>query len=609
LSAPDAKAFFEQIAPFDRLREGELARLVNAASPTEYVPGQTILRRFDIPEHLHVVIDGVIEEADSSGPVGRYSTGDAFDSRALIEGRCQHGFVSRGQASCYLVPVPLILTLTRTNRRFRDFFHEDVTRRQEALVSVQQQREAASLLTMRIGERGLRPPVFADPGTSIQQAVALMKTHRTSALLVRRDDRVGIFTGRDVRERSVLMGLPDSTAIDDLASYDLITIERDDLLFNAFVTMTRHAIRHVVVTEGPAILGVLEQADLLSHLSDTSYFIAHQVDRATSPEALKEAGGRIPQFVRSLYDRGVKPRYIARLVTDLNRKIMARLYRQMASADLLADACLIVMGSEGRGEQLLRTDQDNGIIFRDGTPPPGFDEVSRAFPEALVELGYPPCPGNVMVSNPAWAKSRDGYRESLRAWIHQPSSDGFMNLAIFFDASAIAGDAELLAELKAYLFELIGGQENVVRHFARAIQSFETPLGFFNRLVVEKAGPHAGKLDIKKGGIFPVVHGVRSLALEYRLAETNTIGRIQALSGRPPFEEGFTADLIEAFEFMSMIRLRTQLDQWDLEGRTHNYVDPKRLTKLERGLLQDSLKIVKHFKAMLGHHFKLSMVS
>jgi CBS domain-containing protein len=609
LDAPDATAFFRQTAPFDRLREGELARLVNAASPTEYAPGQTILRRFDIPEHLHVVIDGVVEEVDSSGPVGRYSTGDTFDSRALIEGRCQHGFVSRGRASCYMVPVPLVLTLTRTNRRFRDFFHEDVTRRLEALVSVQQQREAASLLTMRIGERDLRPPVFADPATSIQQAVALMKTHRTSALLIRQDDRVGIFTGRDVRERSVLMKLPDTTAIGDLASYDLITIERDDLLFNAFVTMTRHAIRHVVVTDGPEILGILEQADLLNHLSDTSYFIAHQVERATSPEELKEAGERIPQFVRSLYERGVKPRYIARLVTDLNRKIMVRLYRQMASEDLLANACLIVMGSEGRGEQLLRTDQDNGMVFREDTPPPGFDEVSRAFPEALIELGYPPCPGNVMVSNPAWAKSRDGYRESLRTWIHQPSSDGFMNLAIFFDAAALAGDEDLLAELRAYLFDLIGGQENVVRHFARAIQSFETPLGLFNRLVVEKSGPQAGKLDIKKGGIFAVVHGVRSLALEYRLAETNTIGRIQALSGRPPFEEGFTADLIEAFEFMSMIRLRTQLDQWDLEGRTHNYVDPARLTKLERGLLQDSLKIVKQFKAMLGHHFKLSMVS
>jgi CBS domain-containing protein len=281
----------------------------------------------------------------------------------------------------------------------------------------------------------------------------------------------------------------------------------------------------------------------------------------------------------------------------------------MGTEDLVADACLIVMGSEGRGEQLLRTDQDNGIVFRGGTPPPGFEKVSEEFPQALIELGYPPCPGNVMTSNPEWAKSQDAYRDNLRTWIYQPSSDGFMNLAIFFDATAVAGDQKLLADLKAYLFELIGGQDNVVRHFARAIQSFETPIGLFNRLVLEKTAPHTGRLDIKKGGIFPIVHGVRSLALEYRVSETNTIGRIQALSGRPPFEEGFTADLIEAFEFMSMIRLRAQIEAWEQGAATGNYVNPASLTKLERGLLQDSLKIVKQFKAMLGHHFKLNMVS
>ncbi len=125
--------------------------------------------------------------------------------------------------------------------------------------------------------------------------------------------------------------------------------------------MTRHAIRHVVVTDGAEIVGILEQADLLSHLADTSSVIARQVERAATRQALKQAGDRIPQFVRSLYDRGVKPSYIARLVTGLDRKIMARLFEQMAARDLLADACPMVMGSEGRGEQLLKTDQGNGV--------------------------------------------------------------------------------------------------------------------------------------------------------------------------------------------------------------------------------------------------------
>lgn len=611
LSAPDPRAFLSDLAPFHRLRDGEMARLATTASPAAYAPGQTVLERFAIPEYLFVVIEGVVEELDSLGPVGRYAPGETFDSRALIEGRSQHRFVAKGQCVCYLLPVPLLLTFIRTNRPFRDFFHDDMARRLEAFVQVQQQREAASLLTARIAEHGFASPVFADAATSIQDAVALMKLHGRSAILVRDAERTGIFTGRDVRERSVLMGLPDSTPIGGLASYDLITLARDDLLFNAFVTMTKHAIRHVVVTDGERIVGVLEQADLLSQMSNTSHYIAHQVDRAESLDDLKEAADRLPRFVRSLYERGVKPRYIAPLVTDLNRKIMAHLFERDAPAPLLANACLMVMGSEGRGEQLIRTDQDNGMIFRGSAPPAGFERITEAFPAALAELGYPPCPGDVMVSNPAWAKSLDAYGEDVRRWVHRPSAQGFMDMAIFLDASVVAGDAALLDELKSYLFQLIRGQENVVRHFARAIQAFDTPITTFNRFQLEKAPPRAGTLDIKKGGIFPIVHGVRSLALEHCLSETNTVARIQLLAGKPPFEEGFTADLIEALEFMSMIRLRAQLAARDGDEASPgggNDISPDALTKLERGLLRDSLKLVKQFKKMLEHHFRLNMV-
>ncbi len=171
LNAPDPKAFLSDLAPFDRLRDGELSRLATTVSPADYAPGQTVFDRWAIAEYLFVVIEGLVEEMDSLGPVGRFAAGEAFDSRALIEGRSQHRFVAKGQCVCYLLPVPLVLTFIRTNRAFRDFFHDDMARRLEAFVQVQQQREAASLLTARIGEHGFASPVFADAATSIQDAV------------------------------------------------------------------------------------------------------------------------------------------------------------------------------------------------------------------------------------------------------------------------------------------------------------------------------------------------------------------------------------------------------------------------------------------------------
>ena len=471
------------------------------------------------------------------------------------------------------------------------------------------EQEVVSFMVARIGESPLHPAVFVDPQTSLQEAAATMQARHTSALLVRRGEQLGIFTGRDVREKSLLQHLADSTPVGEIASYDLLTLERDDFLFNALALMIKYSIRHLVITQAQEIIGILEQIDLLNYLSRHSYFFADQIDQALTQVELKQAGDYIPRLIQTLADRGVKPRYIAQLVNDLNQRMFRRLYEQSVPDSLRDDACLIIMGSEGRGEQLLRTDQDNAVIFRNELVCTAFAEKSRHFTEALITLGYPRCPGNVMVSNPDWAKSLSAYKNDLFRWIHQPDKDAFLNLAIFFDATAVAGDPGLLAELKNYLFELIQDRTVVVRHFARAIQAFPTPLGLFSRFVLEKVPPNQQALDIKKGGIFPIVQGVRSLALEYRLSETNTIDRIQQLRGKGPFDNRFAADLIEAFDFMSLLRLRVHLARWKQGLAGDNYINPGELNTLEQHLLRDSLKIVDKFKSLIGYHFKLSLMS
>jgi CBS domain-containing protein len=598
-----------RVAPFDRLRDGELDRLAAEVTKADFAPGDEILGRWENPAFLYVIARGTVNEMGPMGVIARHGSGESFDSRGLIEGRSQHGFVCQNACTCYLVPARQLRALSKSNTAVREYYTEDMARQVDALINLQQQREAASFLMARIGEGMLHPAVFVPSQTTIREAVATMKERAVSALLVRRHNEVGIFTSRDIREKFVLMGMPDATPIGDLASYSLITIDQNDLVFDALVAMTKHEIRHLVITSNQQIVGVLEQADLLNFLTNSSYAIASKVERAQDQDELQQAAADIPRLVKSLFERGVKPRFIARLVTDLNNKIIHRLFMQMASPALAAEACLIVMGSEGRGEQLLPTDQDNAIIFRDDRHPPAkFQQVAEAFPQGLIKLGYPPCPGNVMTSNPEWAKSLSAFREDIFRWIHQPSPEGFMALAIFLDARAVAGDESLLLLLKNHLTQLIQGQQSLVRHFAKVTLTFPTPLGLFNRFVLEK-GPEGGTLDIKKGGVFPVVHGVRSLALEHGLTETNTIGRLQILSGRRPLGREFTADLIEAFDFMSMLRLRTQLKQWEDGVAISNSIPPSRLNRLDRSLLRDSLRVVKEFKSLVSLHFRLDSLS
>jgi len=608
MSNPEAAQFLGAIAPFDRLERDDFARAVDSLTSASYTPGETIIDRLTNPGSLHLVARGVVEELDQAGPVAIYTAGACFDSMGLINGRSENNFVSRDRSTCWLLPSQLFQALIRRDARFRDHFLKEVSRRVDGLVAVQQQREASSFLLARLGEGHLHAPVFVGPETTIKEATRLMRAREVSAVLVRRDAELGIFTERDVRERSVLMGIPDSTPIGDLASYELYSLDREDFLFNALVLMTERAIRHVVVTRNGEVEGVFEQSDLLGYLSNSSYVIASRVDRATTRAELQAAGAAVPRLIGSLFHRGVKPRYIARIVTDLNRKVFRKVFDEVAEPGLRAASCLMVMGSEGRGEQLLRTDQDNGLIFADQAMNGERAATGAAFTQALIELGYPPCPGNVMVSNAEWAKPLADYRREMRSWIGSADGDAMLKLAILYDATPIAGDAGLLTDIKAYLFELVGREDAFAGHFARATLAFPTPLGLFNRFVLEDGPDDSRRLDIKKGGIFPIVHGVRSLALEYRVTETNTISRIQALSGRGPFSEDFTADLIEAFDFMAMLRLREQLSALDQGLPYDNSIDVPRLRSFERNLLRDSLKIVKQFKADVSSHFRLAML-
>ncbi len=229
-------------------------------------------------------------------------------------------------------------------------------------------------------------------------------------------------------------------AVGPLATYDLIGLEPGDFLFNALLRMTHHNVNRLVIHDGKTIRGILEQIDLLSYLSNHSHLIALQIDRARSQEDLKWASHDLVNVIRDLHDKGIKIRYIMQLVSELNKKLLRKLFALLAPPELLENACLLVLGSEGREEQVLKTDQDNALILRDGFSCPDLERVTHKFTESLIDFGYPRCPGNIMVSNPYWTKSVAAFR--ARTCFNGSSSDhdSFLQFAIFFDATAVAGD-------------------------------------------------------------------------------------------------------------------------------------------------------------------------
>jgi CBS domain-containing protein len=366
-------------------------------------------------------------------------------------------------------------------------------------------------------------------------------------------------------------------------------------------------VHRVVVRDGEKIVGMLEALDMFSFLSNQSHLITVRIEEANDLEGLSQAAAQITRMIALLYRGGSRINLIAQLVQQLNARLFERAWNLIAPADLVAGSCLFVMGSEGRGEQLLKTDQDNALILRDGyAVPADLEAICQRFSTALASFGYPPCPGNIMVSNPMWRKSATEFADMAKGWLLAPNADNLMNLAIFMDAHAVCGDGKLLLHVQSELSRLATDNEPMLARFASAIDAFGSSSGWWNRLL--GLGDANQQLHLKKEGIFPLVHGVRSLALASRLSETNTIERITALVAKGKMATQMGADLTDSLYFFMSLKLKAGLAEMDTDKPVTGSVDVGKLTSLDRDLLKDALAVVKRFRMGLRQQFHLDSI-
>ena len=459
-------------------------------------------------------------------------------------------------------------------------------------------------MASRVGDAPLRKPFYVDGGTDLVSLCRQLAEHGRTGALVRDGDRLGIFTTTDLRD-ALLVGVPpEKLPVRDVAIFEPLSVSADAELFDALILMLRHGFHRLIVRDGDEIVGVLTQLDLMAFVANHSQLIALEAEHAATVSELGAAARQIDGMIRVLSDDGVRIEVIAGLVGGLNRRIFQRLWTLLAPEELRANSCLVVMGSEGRGEQIVKTDQDNALILRDGFAFDGLEAVTNAFTAALIEFGYPPCPGGIMLSRPLWCQPLEGFRAALRDWTHGSDPDGPMNLAIFLDAAAVAGDARLLDEAQAYLRRLLAGSDAFYARFAAAIEQFGGEGGWWRRLPGLR-GREAAEIDLKKLGIFPLVHGVRTLALQYGVAALGTVDRLRGLSDAGRIDAGLARDLVDALHCLMGLKLASNLRQIDAGQPPDNAVRLVDLGTLERQALKDSLAIVRGFKQWLAMHYRL----
>ncbi len=451
------------------------------------------------------------------------------------------------------------------------------------------------------------------PEASVRDALLLLDRMRADAVVVvDRRSRValGIVTLQDVVRRIAIEGCDLQAPIAAVMTSGLITLPADGTAHQASVVMVRRAVRHLVLTEADgSYFNLVSQSDLYSLPGAQSSDLVRAILTARGLDTLVALAGEIRGFVARLVAERVGADALCHRISSLNDLLTLQVIELIAGQfDLpYVQWCWLVFGSEGRLEQTLATDQDNGLIFvaeSDDQAPAlraAFLPFARAVNEALDACGFPLCKGNIMACNPQWCLSTDEWRAAFSGWLENPQPEALLNSSIFFDLRALYGQELLANELRGWLLDRASGYPIFMRAMVENTMNWESPLTWWKGFRYDKDKDFPHTIDLKKHGSRPFVDAARIYALASRIPDTNTVERLRVSGERTGVAAYELAAQIDAFHHIQRLRLENQVSNSSLE--VSNRVNPDDLHELDRLILRESLKQVQNLQKRLAREY------
>jgi len=464
-----------------------------------------------------------------------------------------------------------------------------------------------------LAELATRAPVSCLPDTPLHAALETMRRERVGSLVVvdEADRPLGVFTLGDVLTRVALPQTPLETPVRAVMSGRVFTVPSHARAFEAALLMARQNIRHVPLVRDGRLVGVVSESRLFSLWRRSIGAVRAAIVEARDVAAVVQAAKGIRALPESLLRSGLTADAVTALLTSLNDMLVERLLDLTGAAAALNEAkgCWLALGSQGRSEQTLATDQDNAIVFDDEGDPD--ERRRRLLPlalevnQALDQCGFELCRGGIMASNPSWCLSLAEWKSRFTAWIDRPDPQALLNAAIFFDFRSIAGSHPLVGELRGWLASYARGNDRFLLLMVFNAQNNEPPLGVLRDFVLLRGGEHPHTLDLKTNGVQPFVEAARIYALSSGVQATHTVERIEAAGearGIPAQEIGAWCD---AFRTIQRLRLSLNTEQRAAGTALHNFLDPDALNVLDRNVLKEALRQARSLQNRLARDFSL----
>ncbi|AJQ49451.1 MULTISPECIES: DUF294 nucleotidyltransferase-like domain-containing protein [Pseudomonas] len=621
--------FLQRFPPFNQMEHSHLAYLVEQCQLRFYACGESIVKPADGPvEHFYIVKQGrVVGERQHLVKPGVETTfeitsGECFPLAALLGERATRTEHLAGEDTfCLQLNKAAFIRVFSMSEVFRDFALRGVSSLLDQVNQQVRQRAVETLgtqysLNTPLGELAMRHPVVCTGDTSLREAVRLMHEQQVGSIVVIDPQRypTGIFTLRDLRQVVASADADLGAPIERHMTVKPFYLSPQASAFDAAMAMTERHIAHVCLVENRRLCGVVSERDLFSLQRVDLVHLARTIRHAPRLDTLVSLRGEISQLVERMLAHGASSTQITQIITLLNDHTVCRVI-ELALAergDPGVPFSWLCFGSEGRREQTLHTDQDNGILFEAADSAEADAVRARLLPlaqyinQCLAQCGFTLCKGNVMAGNPDLCLSRSEWARRFAGFVREASPENLLGSSIYFDLRVVWGDEQGCEQLRQGLLDQVADNRIFQRMLADNALRQRPPVGRLREFVLTRQGnDKAATLDLKVQGLTPFVDGARLLALANGVGACNTLERLRQLVAKGVIEPLDGAAYEEAYHFIQQTRMQQHQRQARDNLPYSNRLDPDSLNHLDRRILRESLRQAQRLQSSLSLRYQL----
>lgn len=616
--------FIRQFPPFDTLPDEDLIEITQSIEISYFRAQSTIIDiNIEINE-LYMVRSGIVELYRRNGDLyNRLDKGQLFGQMALLtNNKVRFPATALNDTLLYCIPEEVFLRFCDRYVDFAGFFEvEDSTRLKQAVEN--NTNDANSLTTSKVKTLITRDVVIMANNSAVQTVARTMTEENVSAVLINdpeiSEDQghnfVGIITEKDLCAKVIASGLSVDTAVSEVMSTELISLDHNAYIFEAMLLMSRFNVHHLPILKNKQPIGLIEVADIIRYESQNSLLFVSSIFQQQSTEDLALLALQLKDCFIRMVNEDANSHMVGRAMSEIGRSFKQRLL-ELAELEFGPPPiayCFLALGSMARDEQLIVTDQDNAIIldnsYDHSLHNDYFIKLSKFVCDGLAACGYSYCTGDIMATNPEWRKTQSQWEDCFADWIDDPNPQALLNCSIFFDLTGVYGRVKWAEQLNAFILRRAKKNNRFLACLARNALNRKPPLGFFKDFVMEKDGQHNNSINLKRRGTAPLADLIRIHALAIGSQAQNSFQRLEDIieSGILPSSKG--QDLFHAMELISLVRLRHQALDIEFDRDPDNNIEPENMSDFERRNLKDAFLVLSNAQSFLKYRYNANMMS